>query len=442
MSILPTQMADRLLQTVAGVLGVDPETLSDESSPETIASWDSLNHLNLILALESEYGITLSPDDALELHSIGRIRAFLGEPAAEASAALVFTDCRAEHVPALKEFIARSYGRDYVLGVNDAYFQWQYGGTPAAPGRDYHIRLALVEGEIAGCLGYIPVEVSAGGEVRRGAWLANWMVDPEQRHIGLGPLLAREVARDFEITLAAGANREARDILGRMGWTDFGLLLRWVCVLDEGQAAALAERGRLDDPVVVPGSADVPAGIRRVPRFDGDATDLWDRTWGAGPLGAGTRRTAEYLNWRYADHRQFEYRLIEDRDGGQLTGLAVYRIETVRDRPVRVGRLVELIAAPECADRLLMAVLADARTSAAAMVDFFCASPRLSEALARCGFLPGDHPAVAPLPMLFQPLDRRRAGISFLADVQNLGQTGEFLEWYATKSDGDQDRPN
>ena len=68
---------DRLYQTVAGVLGVPASELTDASSPETIAAWDSLNHLNLVMALEGEFGISLSPEDALEMRTVGLMRDIL-----------------------------------------------------------------------------------------------------------------------------------------------------------------------------------------------------------------------------------------------------------------------------------------------------------------------------------------------------------------------------
>ena len=68
---------DRLCQTVAGVLGVAPEALTDASSPETLPAWDSLNHLNLVMALESEFGVSLTPEDALEMRTIGLMREIL-----------------------------------------------------------------------------------------------------------------------------------------------------------------------------------------------------------------------------------------------------------------------------------------------------------------------------------------------------------------------------
>ena len=68
---------DRLAQAVAEVLDVTPETLSEESSPATIPSWDSLGHLNLIIALEQEFNVRLSAEDILTMRSIGSIRRIL-----------------------------------------------------------------------------------------------------------------------------------------------------------------------------------------------------------------------------------------------------------------------------------------------------------------------------------------------------------------------------
>ena len=68
---------ERLYQTIAQVMDVAPDSLSEESSPDTVPSWDSLNHLNLVMALECEFGISLSADDALNMRSVALIRTLL-----------------------------------------------------------------------------------------------------------------------------------------------------------------------------------------------------------------------------------------------------------------------------------------------------------------------------------------------------------------------------
>jgi len=75
----PGTATDRLYCTIADVLAVPPDSLAEESAPDTIPSWDSLNHLNLIMALESEFSINLSIDDALDMRNIGLIRTILRE---------------------------------------------------------------------------------------------------------------------------------------------------------------------------------------------------------------------------------------------------------------------------------------------------------------------------------------------------------------------------
>ena len=74
---------DRLRRTVAEVLGVAPDLLSEESSPETTPGWDSLGHLNLAVALEDEFGVSLSADDVLAMRNMGSIRRILRRSGAE-----------------------------------------------------------------------------------------------------------------------------------------------------------------------------------------------------------------------------------------------------------------------------------------------------------------------------------------------------------------------
>jgi len=68
---------DRLYQVLADVLDVQPDSICEDSSPESIPSWDSLNHLNVVMALDMEFDIRLSLDEAVALRNVGSIRATL-----------------------------------------------------------------------------------------------------------------------------------------------------------------------------------------------------------------------------------------------------------------------------------------------------------------------------------------------------------------------------
>lgn len=62
---------------MADVLAVPAEEINDASSPDTVESWDSLNHLNLVMAIEEEFKVSLTPDDTLEMRDVQHIRAIL-----------------------------------------------------------------------------------------------------------------------------------------------------------------------------------------------------------------------------------------------------------------------------------------------------------------------------------------------------------------------------
>ena len=77
-------LESRLRNVFASVLGVEPSRLSDADSPETIAGWDSVNHIQLCLAVEAEFGIELDPDELAGLNSFQAFRERLENPASEA----------------------------------------------------------------------------------------------------------------------------------------------------------------------------------------------------------------------------------------------------------------------------------------------------------------------------------------------------------------------
>ena len=120
----------------------------------------------------------------------------------------------------------------------------------------------------------------------------------------------------------------------------------------------------------------------------------------------------------------------------------MYHVEKVRGLPVSVARMVEFVSQSDAADPLLTRVLNDARAQDAAMIDFFCSNPRLSAFMGNHGFTSEQSPEAAKLPLLFQPVDRRRTAVHFMAYLLNVPESLRPKTWHVTKSDGDQDRPN
>ena len=69
-----TDWKDRLFMIVSQVMDVPLEEVDETSSPDTVEDWDSLRHMNLILALEEEFDITFSDEEIPE-----RLRALAEE---------------------------------------------------------------------------------------------------------------------------------------------------------------------------------------------------------------------------------------------------------------------------------------------------------------------------------------------------------------------------
>ena len=63
---------------VCRVFGLEPASVDDATSNHTLAQWTSLAHVNLVLAMESAYGVRLTIAVALEATSVGGIKRVLG----------------------------------------------------------------------------------------------------------------------------------------------------------------------------------------------------------------------------------------------------------------------------------------------------------------------------------------------------------------------------
>jgi acyl carrier protein len=68
-----------LKKTLSNVLGVGADSLDDNSSMDTISTWDSVKHLNLVLALEDAFNITFTEEQTLEIISYPLIKLVLAE---------------------------------------------------------------------------------------------------------------------------------------------------------------------------------------------------------------------------------------------------------------------------------------------------------------------------------------------------------------------------
>lgn len=70
---------NKLKQVVSDILEVDIDDINENSSPDNIEQWDSLSHIKLVMAIEAEFNVKLTPDDMMDMLSVKLIKMILAE---------------------------------------------------------------------------------------------------------------------------------------------------------------------------------------------------------------------------------------------------------------------------------------------------------------------------------------------------------------------------
>lgn len=70
---MTSPLLDRVRGIVADVLEVPVAQIELDSSPEKIETWDSVHHLNLVLALEQEFNLQFEPEEIDQIGNVGQI---------------------------------------------------------------------------------------------------------------------------------------------------------------------------------------------------------------------------------------------------------------------------------------------------------------------------------------------------------------------------------
>lgn len=70
-------MTEELYEVAADVLMVPASEINDETSPKNTKAWDSLKHIELVLAYEMKFGVKFAPSEVMLIDSIGGVRSLL-----------------------------------------------------------------------------------------------------------------------------------------------------------------------------------------------------------------------------------------------------------------------------------------------------------------------------------------------------------------------------
>ena len=71
------KLAERIKKVMSAVFEIPVEQIKDDSSPDIIDSWDSLKHMNMVVALEEEFEVEFTEDEILEMMNYALIKSIL-----------------------------------------------------------------------------------------------------------------------------------------------------------------------------------------------------------------------------------------------------------------------------------------------------------------------------------------------------------------------------
>lgn len=72
-------VVEQVREIVSDIFQIPIEQVNLDSSPETIEAWESIQHLNLVLALEQEFGVSFSPEEMATMLSVEAISQLVSE---------------------------------------------------------------------------------------------------------------------------------------------------------------------------------------------------------------------------------------------------------------------------------------------------------------------------------------------------------------------------
>jgi acyl carrier protein len=82
---LTASIFEQVRGIASDIFGIPTSKITAESSPETVENWDSIQHLNLVLAIEEKFNVQLEPEEIEQMKNIGLVAALVEKKAPSVS---------------------------------------------------------------------------------------------------------------------------------------------------------------------------------------------------------------------------------------------------------------------------------------------------------------------------------------------------------------------
>jgi len=244
------------------------------------------------------------------------------------------------------------------------YWNWQFIDNPAGRGK---IRLAVHDGKIVGQYTVIPMHMQVQGIPVLGTLSIDTMTHPDYRHQGMFRTLANELyaqlgENHIPLTYGFPNDNSLGGFVKKLQWKHIYTLPVYVKPLRVGAiieqvicnpflAHAVLPFAQLTRAVFLRNHvplSEIGDQLHWIIRFDSRADELWHRAYDTNMV--AVTRDAMYLNWRYFDNPQRDYRAVAFEENGELIAYAVVRV--MKQFGLRGVMIMELESQPNRDDAI------------------------------------------------------------------------------------------
>ena len=71
------EQSEKFNQLVSETFAIDKSEIKDESTPDDIANWTSITHMELVAKFDQEFGVDLDVDEVTEMDTITKMKEVL-----------------------------------------------------------------------------------------------------------------------------------------------------------------------------------------------------------------------------------------------------------------------------------------------------------------------------------------------------------------------------
>ena len=283
---------------------------------------------------------------------------------------------KSEDWPQIELFILSTYG---ATGSHKGKvrWHWQFEINPFRPVSDSGptVWIALSGDKVVGQIAVQDAACRVEGRQIEAAWIVDVMIEPEFRGRGLGHLLHSQIMRERSCLVTLTMAEATRRIAERAGCLRLGPTQQYLCPRNITMRTvrrylmgkeivrpdlALTLRlfsNSLVGPAAIAVASRIGVKLKRllkrrlvgpsfhfveVERFPLEVDKLWQKASGA--FVAIFVRSVEFLNWRFSDCPDLQYRRFIMYSGTEMIGYIITRVGTNEELPV--GVIVDFFAMP------------------------------------------------------------------------------------------------